>query len=166
VRPTFYVIFEAVIDHFCSSNSKTNTSTINPQYLSKSGAFNGTGLAIASYSFGTGGYGVINVYFQHWTGQIRKLELLNDGSWAGGDASSIVATDAKNGTPISAVAYAMDGIATVSQFPQIHHRLLLQDLVAHILHRHEQYHSPENQRQQNESVDRRPGWQPKSCRHG
>jgi hypothetical protein len=149
----------------CSSNSKSNTSSINPEYFSKSGAFNGTGLAIASYSFGSGGYGVINVYFQHWTGQIRKLELLNNGVWAGGDATNIVATDAKNGTPISAVAYAMDGVATVSQF-YISHHVLLQDLVAHILHRHEKYHSPENQRQHNKPMEGWPDWQLKSCRHG
>ena len=149
----------------CSSNSTPNTPSVNPQYLSKSGAFNGTGLAIASYSFGSGGYGVINVYFQHWTGEIRKLELLNNGAWAGGDATNIVATDAKNGTPISAVAYAMDGIAAVSQFHASHH-LFLQDLVAHILHRHEQYHSRENQRQHNEPMERRPNWQHEPCRHG
>jgi hypothetical protein len=122
-------------------------------------------LAIASYSFGSGGYGVINVYFQHWTGQIRKIQLLNNGAWAGGDATNIVATDAKNGTPISAVAYAMDNVATVSQFYMSHY-LLLQDLVAHILHRQEKYHSPENQRQHNKPMERWPDCQVKSCRYG
>lgn len=57
---------------------------------------------------------MINVYFQHWSGEIRKMQLMNDGTWEGGDPSTIVATNAKNGTPISAVAYAMDGKATVS----------------------------------------------------
>jgi hypothetical protein len=100
-----------------SSSHKNSTNldgnTVNPAYLSKNGAFNGTGLAIASYSFGSGGYGVINVYFQHWAGQIRKMQLMQDGTWQGGDASNIVATDARNATPISAVAYAMDHTATV-----------------------------------------------------
>jgi hypothetical protein len=90
-----------------------NGNEINPAYISETGAFNGTGLAIASYSFGQGGYGVINVYFQHWSGQIRKMQLMTDGTWQGGDASNIVATDARNATPISAVAYAMDHKSTV-----------------------------------------------------
>jgi hypothetical protein len=94
-------------------NGSLNGNEINPAYLSKTGAFNGTGLAIASYSFGSGGYGVINVYFQHWTGQIRKMQLMQDGTWQGGDASNIVATDARNATPISAVAYSMDHTSTV-----------------------------------------------------
>lgn len=85
---------------------------INPAYLSKTGAFNGTGLAIASQSFGSGGYGIINVYFQHWTGQIRKTQLAQDGTWSPADSTNIVATDARNATPISAVAYAMDNMAT------------------------------------------------------
>jgi hypothetical protein len=84
--------------------------------MSKSGAFNGSGLAIASYSFDKGGYGKINVYFQHWTGQIRKMQLMDDGTWQGGDTTNIVATDARNATPISAVAYAMDQKSTVKTF--------------------------------------------------
>jgi hypothetical protein len=38
---------------------------------------------------------------------------MNDGSWEGGDATTIWATDAKNATPISAVSYALDNRATV-----------------------------------------------------
>jgi hypothetical protein len=106
----------AVDANFCSNKSVSSAvgNTLNPAYLSKSGAFNGTGLAIASYSFATGGYGVINVYFQHWSGQLRKMQLMSDGSWQGGDSTNIVATDARNATPISAVAYAMDQKSTVS----------------------------------------------------
>jgi hypothetical protein len=85
---------------------------VNPAYLSKTGAFNGTGLAIASYSFGNGGYGIINVFFQHWTGELRKIQLMSDGSWQGGDSTNIVATNARNATPISAVAYALDQKST------------------------------------------------------
>jgi hypothetical protein len=88
---------------------------INPNYISKEGAFNGSGIAIASYSFDKGGYGVINVYYQHWTGQLRKLQLNDDGSWAGGDATTIIAVDARNATPISAVAYAMDYTSKVKK---------------------------------------------------
>ncbi|KAE9964793.1 hypothetical protein BLS_008061 [Venturia inaequalis] len=104
-----------------SHTKKSRSSTpinhdINSAYMSKSGAFNGSGLALASYSFGTGGYGVINVFFQHWSGQLRKMQLMEDGSWTGGDFTSIVATDARNATPISAVAYAMDRKSTVHIF--------------------------------------------------
>lgn len=55
----------------------------------------------------------MNVYFQHWTGQIRRMQLMDDGSWQGGDLTNVVATDAKNATPISAVAYAVDKKSTV-----------------------------------------------------
>ena len=89
------------------------------------GAFNGTGLAIASYSFGKGGYGVINVYFQHWAGQLRRMQLMEDGSWIGGDQTSTIATDARNATPISAVAYAMDYKSTVRITTSISSPLLL-----------------------------------------
>ncbi|KAF2397792.1 hypothetical protein EJ06DRAFT_139160 [Trichodelitschia bisporula] len=112
--------------HSSSSGSKsgTNGNTFNPAYLSKSGAFNGSGLAIASYSFGSGGYGVINVYFQHWSGQLRKMQLMSDGTWQGGDSTNIVATDARNATPISAVAYAMDNKATWHIFYIDHHNVI------------------------------------------
>ena len=54
------------------------------------------------------------MYFQHHTGQIRSAQLASDGSWRGGDATEIVAVDAKNGTPIAAVAYARNDTAVVS----------------------------------------------------
>lgn len=55
------------------------------------------------------------MYFQHHTGQIRSAQLASDGSWKGGDATEIVAVDAKNGTPIAAVAYARNDTAVVSR---------------------------------------------------
>lgn len=98
-----------------SSNATSGNSTsINPEYLSKTGAFNGTGIALASYSFSGGGYGDINLYFQHHTGQIRSAQLTNAGTWSGGSYAEVVAVDAKNATPIAAVAYAMNNVATVS----------------------------------------------------
>jgi hypothetical protein len=108
----FLVFPVEIANRSCRSSSTSTKSSINPAYLSKAGAFNGSGLAIASYSFSQGGYGVINVFFQHWTGEIRKLQLMTDGSWTGGDSTNIIATDAKNATPISAVAYAEDNIST------------------------------------------------------
>ncbi|KAK3700905.1 hypothetical protein LTR37_015708 [Vermiconidia calcicola] len=85
--------------------------TQSPDY-STSGAFNGTGIALATQSFGQGTFGTVVVYFQHWTGQIRYMQLDSYGSWRGGDESTIVATNARNGTPIAAVAYAMNEIST------------------------------------------------------
>ncbi|KAL8728501.1 MAG: hypothetical protein Q9181_005320 [Wetmoreana brouardii] len=79
--------------------------------LSTTGAFNGSGIALASQSFASGGYGSIVMYFQHHTGQIRSTQLSSDGTWHGGDATEIVAVDAKNGTPIAAVAYARNNTA-------------------------------------------------------
>lgn len=55
------------------------------------------------------------VYFQHWTGQIRWLQLGSDGTWNGGGETNIVATNARNGTPIAAVAYSMNGVSQVSK---------------------------------------------------
>ena len=85
-----------------------------PSTYSTTGAFNGSGIALASQSFSSGGYGSIVMYFQHHTGQIRSAQLGSDGRWKGGDATEIVAVDAKNGTPIAAVAYARNNIAVVS----------------------------------------------------
>jgi hypothetical protein len=65
---------------FRRSSSKTpNPEGFNPAYLSKTGAFNGSGIAIASSSFAQGGYGVINLYVQHWTGDIRKVGIIGPG---------------------------------------------------------------------------------------
>lgn len=92
------------------------------QYMSKTGAFNGSGIAFASQSFsssvtnGTQGVGVI--YFQHWTGQIRYVQYSNAGEWVGGSYSEVVATDAKPGTPLSAVAYSTGGANVWNVFCQ------------------------------------------------
>ncbi|KAK4946672.1 hypothetical protein LTR66_014256, partial [Elasticomyces elasticus] len=81
---------------------------LNPAYYSKKGAFNGSGIALASQSFDTTGYGSIVMYFQHHSGHIRWQRLINQG-WVGGGETEVVATDARNATPISAVAYALNG---------------------------------------------------------
>lgn len=44
------------------------------------------------------------------------MQLMEDGTWQGGDSTNIVVTDARNATPISAVAYAMDRKSTVHIF--------------------------------------------------
>ena len=97
----------------------------NPdEFLSKVGALNGSGIALASESFGSGGYGSIVMYFQHHSGQIRQAQLASNGNWAGGDVTQIVAVDAKNATPIAAVAYARNNTAAVS-VPSCIERILL-----------------------------------------
>lgn len=89
---------------------------LNPQYFSTLGAFNGSGIALASQSFASSlqaaTQGSLVMYFQHWTGQIRWIQLSNTGSWIGGSYSQIVANDAKNSTPISAVSYSINGTST------------------------------------------------------
>ncbi|KAJ9640892.1 hypothetical protein H2199_005560 [Coniosporium tulheliwenetii] len=81
---------------------------LNPAYYSTEGAFNGSGIALASQSFEGDEHGRMVIYFQHHTGSIRWQQLTTDGKWLGGSPSEVVAYDAKNGTPLSAVAYAMN----------------------------------------------------------
>ncbi|THY23556.1 hypothetical protein D6D00_06143 [Aureobasidium pullulans] len=85
---------------------------LDPAYYSLEGAFNGSGLALASQSFGSGEYGELVLYFQHHSGSIRWQRLTPNNGWLGGSASEVVATDAKNSTPLSAVAYSLNGIST------------------------------------------------------
>jgi hypothetical protein len=49
------------------------------------------------------------MYFQHHSGDIRFERLTAEGSWVGGSQSEIVASNAKNSTPLSAVAYVQNG---------------------------------------------------------
>lgn len=79
---------------------------LDPLYYSKKGAFNGSGIAIASVNFGIDSS--IWVYFQHYTGEIRSFISQADGTWSD---SNVVATNARNGTPISAVAYVVEEVA-------------------------------------------------------
>ena len=88
-------------------------TSIPQNFLSTVGAFNGSGIALASESFSSGGHGAIDMYFQHHSGQIRSAQLGSDGDWQGGDITDIVAVNAKNGTPIAAVAYARNQTAAV-----------------------------------------------------
>ena len=86
---------------------------LNSAYYSNKGAFNGSGIALASESFDGTTHGDLVMYFQHWTGQIRWQELNDQGQWVGGDITTVVASDAKNSTPLSAVAYALNQSSTV-----------------------------------------------------
>jgi len=99
---------------------------IDPTYYSTSGAFNGSGIALASQSFArdlqAGTQGSLVMYFQHHSGDIRWQQLSSTGSWLGGSVSEVVAVDAKNNTPLSAVSYALNGTSTWHIFCE---RLLL-----------------------------------------
>jgi hypothetical protein len=104
-----------------SPQNTANTSysiggAIDPEYFSKEGAFNGSGIALASQSFAKdlqdGTQGSLVMYFQHWTGAIRYKQLSSNGDWLGGDYSETVAVGAKNGTPLSAVSYVLDEAST------------------------------------------------------
>lgn len=131
-------------------------STSIPQdFLSTVGAFNGSGIALASESFASGGHGAIVMYFQHHSGELRQAQLGSDGTWQGGDVTNIVAIDAKNGTPIAAVAYARNqtaavGIRSSVETPQTNART-----VAYILHQHQQYHHRGHQRQPHQRLEGR-----------
>ncbi|KAF2837806.1 hypothetical protein M501DRAFT_995047 [Patellaria atrata CBS 101060] len=82
--------------------------SLSAAYYSNEGAFNGSGIALASQSFATDEYGSMVMYYQNYNGQIRWQRLNRGGDWVGGTLSEVVASDAKNGTPISAVAYTMN----------------------------------------------------------
>jgi hypothetical protein len=94
--------------HSYSGSSKNKDDSL-------SGAFNGTQIALVTQTFVTdqpgGSEESLVMYFQHLNGQIRWMRLNDDGEWTGGDASSIVATNAKNNTPISVVAYVWGGVS-------------------------------------------------------
>jgi hypothetical protein len=84
---------------------------LGSNYYTKNGTFNGTGIAIAGESWNREERKIMTVYFQHWTGEIRWIQLTPKGEWLGGSRSEVIATDAKNATPISVVAYAVNGTA-------------------------------------------------------
>ncbi|KAF2221716.1 hypothetical protein BDZ85DRAFT_264276 [Elsinoe ampelina] len=84
---------------------------LNPAYYSTSGAWNGSGIAVANQGFGDPSvYGNMVLYYQYHTGEIRTLVLQPDDSWQQGDSK--VAADARNSTPISAVSYVVNQTAT------------------------------------------------------
>jgi hypothetical protein len=81
---------------------------LDPLYYSHTGAWNGSGIAIASANFGIDSS--IYVYFQHDTGEIRSFIQEADGHWT--DSIAVVSSGARNATPLSAVAYIVNQVAT------------------------------------------------------
>lgn len=105
-----------------SSATPTGTSdpyaiggALDPAYYTSKGAFNGSGIALASQSFASdlrdAPLGSLVMYFQHHSGDIRFQRLTDRGAWVGGSESEIVASNAKNGTPLSAVAYVLNEVS-------------------------------------------------------
>lgn len=74
--------------------------SINASYYSRQGAWNGTGIALASQSFPEAvedaPVGSLVLYFQHHTDDLRFMRLTTKGEWVGGFEIQSVATDAKN----------------------------------------------------------------------
>ena len=98
------------MDAFCKKSPELCIGgSLNPEYYSEKGAFNGTGIALAGESWNGGQRRIFTVYFQHHTGDIRYMQYRADKKWDGGDKAQTVATDAKNGTALSAVAYLING---------------------------------------------------------
>ncbi|TID12800.1 hypothetical protein E6O75_ATG09965 [Venturia nashicola] len=81
---------------------------IDPAYYSKKGAFNGSGIAFAGAALKSKEQGQYTVYYQHYAGDIRYIQLGLDGTFIGGSRAETVAYDAKNSTPISVVQYVVD----------------------------------------------------------
>jgi hypothetical protein len=85
-------------------------------YYTTNGTFNGTGIALATEFWNHQERKIMTVYFQHWTGDIRSIQLTPKGEWIGGTKSEVIVTDAKNATPISTVSYATNGTAQVRDY--------------------------------------------------
>lgn len=93
---------------------------IDPSYYSKKGAFNGSGIGIATewselYDAQRG----LFLYYQHFTGEIRWMKWYLNGTWApimNGTTPYAIATDAKNATPISIVSYGLNNTGTTHLF--------------------------------------------------
>ncbi|KAF1933027.1 uncharacterized protein M421DRAFT_53755 [Didymella exigua CBS 183.55] len=104
---------EVKVDPFCRDHPKLCIGgSLNAEYLSKKGAFNGSGIALAGESWNPKNGTLFTLYFQHHTGAIRYLKYTKGQKWIGGGITETVASNAKNATPISAVAY----VANATQF--------------------------------------------------
>jgi hypothetical protein len=103
-------------DPFCRENPELCVGgALNAKYLSKKGAFNGTGIALAGESWNTGQRRIFTLYFQHHTGDIRFMQYTTDRKWIGGTKAQTVASDAKDASPISAVSFAINSTQYVSR---------------------------------------------------
>jgi hypothetical protein len=95
-----------------STQSGSGAAAGSPSF-SKTGAWNDTSISLASTPLDDVN-GQIQLFFQHHTGEIRWMAGANDGTFSGGGTGNVIATDAKNATPISAVVQVIEGKTTVS----------------------------------------------------
>jgi hypothetical protein len=104
------------VDSFCRQKPEYCIGgSLNANYFSKKGVYNGTGIALAGESWNKGQRRIFTLYFQHHTGDIRFMQYSSDQQWSGGSKSETVATGVKNASPISAVAYNINATQYVSQ---------------------------------------------------
>ncbi|ORY07031.1 hypothetical protein BCR34DRAFT_570945 [Clohesyomyces aquaticus] len=107
----------AKMDPFCRNNPTLCIGgMLDEKYYSKKGAFNGSGIALAGESWNKEQRRIFTIYFQHWTGDIRFMQYTTDRKWVGGGKAQTIASDAKNATPISTVAYNTNGTQTFHIF--------------------------------------------------
>ena len=104
-----------------SRPASTTSSTHIPLYFSTRGAFNGTSIAVTKdrngqnlTSSAPGSFNKWNLVlvYQHYTGELRWMQRIYlSSTWVGGSAYDVVATDAKNATPISVNFKEAGGVA-------------------------------------------------------
>lgn len=85
--------------------------------LSTKGAFNGSGISVLSSQFSNisspspeDDESNLLVFFQHHSGEIRWMKQTGADAWDGGSGNEVAASDARNGTPISAMSARPDGV--------------------------------------------------------
>jgi hypothetical protein len=104
-----------LIDPYCVDHPEYCIGgSLGSSYYTTNGTFNGSGIALATEFWNHEEFKVMTVYFQHWTGEIRSIQLTPKGEWIGGGASEVIVSDAKNATPISAVSYSLNSTSVVS----------------------------------------------------
>ncbi|KZF22925.1 hypothetical protein L228DRAFT_238822 [Xylona heveae TC161] len=91
-----------------ASASSTATITPTPTIFSHDGAFNGSGFTVLDLGDSDVG---IDLFYQHYTGEIRNLILQNNAS-AGQDAEIVVPSNARNGTSLTAISYNKNNTLT------------------------------------------------------
>jgi hypothetical protein len=100
---------EDTVHPFCRDNPESCIGgSLNADYLSTKGVFNGTGIALAGESWNKGQRRIFTLYFQHHTGDIRFMQYTTERKWIGGGKAQTVAGDAKSASPISAVSFALN----------------------------------------------------------
>ena len=118
-------------DPLCKTNPQYCIGgTLSSKFLSTRGAYNGSGLALAGESWNAGQRRIFTLFFQHNSGDLRFMQYNSGQQWVGGSKAETVATDAKPGTPLSVVAFALNSTYYVSRI----------STAIHPCTNHEQFH--------------------------